>query len=244
MKKIGIFACLVLMAFIGMTGLYLTEHAGEVSADSVTRQAVPLLKNRYGITATPEELNKMDGVTATTAELNYTDGVTSNIQTQLDGKTTSTLADTKIFIGNSGGTANAQTVSGLATISNAGVLTGTLADAKVWIGNSGGEAVAVTPSGLFSITNAGVATANANTVGSSAAFINEVAVTVAASGTSGTATVPSASIILGAYGVANIDNIAINGISTVGLSGTTLTLTINGTAGANAALYNVPIMMP
>ena len=39
-----------------------------------------------GLTATVDELNKMDGVTATTAELNYVDGVTSNIQTQLDGK--------------------------------------------------------------------------------------------------------------------------------------------------------------
>ena len=39
-----------------------------------------------GITATAEELNKLDGVTATTQELNYIDGVTSNIQTQLDNK--------------------------------------------------------------------------------------------------------------------------------------------------------------
>lgn len=39
-----------------------------------------------GITATANELNKLDGVTATTVELNYVDGVTSNIQTQLDGK--------------------------------------------------------------------------------------------------------------------------------------------------------------
>ena len=39
-----------------------------------------------GVTATAAELNIMDGVTATTAELNYVDGVTSNIQTQLNGK--------------------------------------------------------------------------------------------------------------------------------------------------------------
>ena len=39
-----------------------------------------------GITATKAELNLLDGVTATTTELNYTDGVTSNIQTQLNGK--------------------------------------------------------------------------------------------------------------------------------------------------------------
>ena len=42
-----------------------------------------------GITATAAELNKLDGVTATAAELNYVDGVTSNIQTQLNGKLSS-----------------------------------------------------------------------------------------------------------------------------------------------------------
>lgn len=40
----------------------------------------------FGITSTAAELNVLDGITATTTELNYTDGVTSNIQTQLNGK--------------------------------------------------------------------------------------------------------------------------------------------------------------
>jgi len=39
------------------------------------------------ITSTAAELNILDGVTATATELNYSDGVTSNIQTQLDTKT-------------------------------------------------------------------------------------------------------------------------------------------------------------
>ena len=43
-----------------------------------------------GVTASTDELNILDGVTATTTELNYTDGVTSNIQTQLDGKLSTT----------------------------------------------------------------------------------------------------------------------------------------------------------
>lgn len=43
-----------------------------------------------GVTATAAELNKLDGVTATTAELNYVDGVTSAIQTQLNGKLSTT----------------------------------------------------------------------------------------------------------------------------------------------------------
>ena len=43
----------------------------------------------FGVTATAAELNKLDGVTATTTELNYVDGVTSSIQTQLNGKASS-----------------------------------------------------------------------------------------------------------------------------------------------------------
>ena len=40
----------------------------------------------FGVTATATELNVLDGITATVTELNYCDGVTSNIQTQLNGK--------------------------------------------------------------------------------------------------------------------------------------------------------------
>lgn len=43
----------------------------------------------FGVTATAAELNALDGITSTVTELNYCDGVTSNIQTQLDGKASS-----------------------------------------------------------------------------------------------------------------------------------------------------------
>lgn len=49
-----------------------------------TWQAISL--STFGVTATAAELNKLDGVTATATEINYLDGVTSNIQTQLNGK--------------------------------------------------------------------------------------------------------------------------------------------------------------
>lgn len=42
-----------------------------------------------GVTASASELNVLDGITATTTELNYVDGVTSNIQSQLNGKASS-----------------------------------------------------------------------------------------------------------------------------------------------------------
>lgn len=43
----------------------------------------------FGITATAAELNKLDGATVTVQEINYLDGVTSNIQSQLNGKASS-----------------------------------------------------------------------------------------------------------------------------------------------------------
>ena len=43
----------------------------------------------FGITASADELNKLDGATVTTTEINYLDGVTSAIQTQLNGKAAS-----------------------------------------------------------------------------------------------------------------------------------------------------------
>lgn len=67
-------------------------------------------------------------------------------------------------------------------------------------------------------------------------------VVVASSGTSGTATVTAGQIVLGGYGVANIHDTAYNGVSSINIAGTTLTLTINGTAGGNAAIYNVSVM--
>lgn len=45
-----------------------------------------LVSNISDLTATASELNIMNGVTASTEEINYLDGVTSNIQTQLNGK--------------------------------------------------------------------------------------------------------------------------------------------------------------
>lgn len=51
-----------------------------------------------GVTATATEINILDGVTASTAELNYTDGVTSNIQTQIDGKTSNTGTVTSVGV--------------------------------------------------------------------------------------------------------------------------------------------------
>ncbi|MBF0492797.1 MAG: hypothetical protein HQM15_08455 [Deltaproteobacteria bacterium] len=56
-------------------------------------------------------------------KLSYLDGVTSNIQTQLDGKSSNALVDGHIFIGSALGVATDKALSGDATINNAGSLT-------------------------------------------------------------------------------------------------------------------------
>ena len=69
-----------------LSDLSVTATASELNImDGVTATTAEL-NILDGVTATATELNIIDGVTATTAELNYVDGVTSNIQTQLDGK--------------------------------------------------------------------------------------------------------------------------------------------------------------
>jgi hypothetical protein len=67
-----------------------TASAAEINILSGATVSVSELNVLDGITATTNELNVLDGITASTVELNYVDGVTSSIQTQLDGKASST----------------------------------------------------------------------------------------------------------------------------------------------------------
>lgn len=73
----------------------------------------------FGITATAAELNALDGITSTVTELNYCDGVTGNIQTQLNGKASSSHnhSAANITAGTLAGSvvANASAVSNLTT---------------------------------------------------------------------------------------------------------------------------------
>jgi hypothetical protein len=89
-----------------------------------------------GVTATATELNILDGVTATAAELNYVDGVTSNVQTQINGITTSGTLTTPTL-------ASAITITGGAaswTVAAAGVgLTFAYNGANVFRINSSGD---------------------------------------------------------------------------------------------------------
>jgi hypothetical protein len=80
------------------------------------------------------DATKLSSGAVDNTEFNYLDGVTGAIQTQLDGKQTKTLTDGKVWIGDGTNVAAAQTLTGDATIDNAGVLTigsGAVTSAKI-----------------------------------------------------------------------------------------------------------------
>ena len=74
---------------LSKSGSTITLSGSDGSSTSVTDANTTYTLGSFGITASADELNKLDGVTATATELNYVDGVTSNIQTQLNGKAAS-----------------------------------------------------------------------------------------------------------------------------------------------------------
>ena len=67
---------------------YIDERGSNLSLVNVTDVTATAAEVNVldGITSSTAELNILDGATLTVTELNYVDGVTSNIQTQLDGK--------------------------------------------------------------------------------------------------------------------------------------------------------------
>lgn len=60
---------------------------------------VTLALSDFGITASVDELNKLDGVVATTTEINYLDGVSSNIQSQLNSKISENIVPLTLLSG-------------------------------------------------------------------------------------------------------------------------------------------------
>lgn len=181
--------------FGGFGGQSMVEAVGSLDDNSD-------LRFRYGITATPRELN-------------YTDGVTSALQTQLDAKSTSTLANTKVFIGSAGGLAVAQSIGTGHSLTAAGALT--------HIGNTVSSA---------DILNGTITASDMNRT----VYVVNVASGVAST----TETVTSGALIDGYWPIANISSEIVNGIS---ISGTTLTLVLNTTSNAEV-VYQVKTIAP
>jgi len=143
------------------------------------------------------------GTTSTTpiTDIDYLNGVTSNVQTQIDAGGTGTLTDTYVFVGNGSNVATGVAVTAT------GDATGTLAN-----------------TGVLNLSQV------ANSIGTAELNYYVWNVNVVSGATSGTATVPVNSIILGAYAFANINDSTADIMNTVSISGTTVTLTTLGAA--------------
>lgn len=80
------------------------------------------------------DATKIANGSVTNTEFQYLDGVTSAIQTQINGKTSSTLTDTHILVGNGSNLATDVAVSGDVTVTNTGnfqIATGVIVNADV-----------------------------------------------------------------------------------------------------------------
>ena len=164
-------------------------------------------------------------------------GITSELSVKTDGG---------ILIGN-GTTAAVKTLSGDATITNAGAVTvakikgatlgtTTATEANLLVAD-GSKWESVAMSGDATITKAGEVTIGAGKVTKSKLSYEVVEVTVAAEGTTGTGTVTAGSIILGYYPISNQDQF----VDSIAVSETTLTITLAAAATADNK-FNVVLL--
>lgn len=104
-----------------------TNSGTALNNNRVMQSSAGAIVEAAAITASRALASDANGIpvasTTTATELGFVNGVTGAIQTQLDAKQTTTLADGKILVGNASNVAAAVTMSGDATISNAGAVT-------------------------------------------------------------------------------------------------------------------------
>lgn len=118
--------------------LDITGTAAAASTLTGLTATVAELNTMDGVTATAAEINKLNGLTATTTELNYVAGATSNIQTQLDGKLSTSGKAASATTADSAGN-----VTGTVAVTNGGTGATTAAAACTNLGifNSAGHLV-------------------------------------------------------------------------------------------------------
>lgn len=114
----------------GVAGQYLRKESNtsyDVVWDTLS------LSKITDVTASAAEVNKLDGATVTTVEINYLSGVTGPIQSQLNGKLSSTLPTGQFWVGVSN-VATPVTPAGDVTFNTSGVFqitAGVIVDADI-----------------------------------------------------------------------------------------------------------------
>jgi len=128
------------------------DSSGKMSQTAVTANS-----------AVATDANGLPVASSTTAtELGYVHGVTSAIQTQLNAKLSTTLADTNIWIGNGSNVATAQTISGDATLADTGALT--LATVNSNVGSFTISSITVNAKGLITAASSASTTGSGSVV--------------------------------------------------------------------------------
>lgn len=159
------------------------------------------------VTATAAEVNVLDGITASTTELNYTDGVTSNIQTQLNGKSSTSHNHTLDSLSNVTITSNSSGEilkwNGTAWVNN------TLAEAGI---QPSGSYLTAESDTLATVTARGATTSNAISISNNTA-----------SSSTGT----GALTVTGGVGIGGALNVGGNAIITGNLTVNGTTTTVN-----------------
>ena len=97
---------------LSKSGSTITLTGSDGNKTSVTDSNTTYSLSSFGITATAAELNRLDGVTTTATQLNYLNTLTSNVQTQLNGKASSSHTHYNLsFRGAVGATTNWNSLS-------------------------------------------------------------------------------------------------------------------------------------
>lgn len=132
---------------ITQTNAGVTSISNDVVTNAHVNSAAAIALNKLAATTVSRALVS-DGsgfvspATTTATEIGYVNGVTSAIQTQLDGKASSTLTDSNIYVGNGTNVATGVAVTGDISISNTGV-TAITADSIVNADVNSAAAIAV-----------------------------------------------------------------------------------------------------
>lgn len=115
-----------------------TNSSAALNNNRVIQSSGGAIVEAAAITAARALISDANGIpvhsAVTSTELGHVSGVTSAIQTQLNGKQTTTLADSNILVGNGSNVATAVAVTGDISISNAGVVaisTGVIVNADI-----------------------------------------------------------------------------------------------------------------
>ena len=165
---------------LSVSGRTVTYTKGDGSTGSFQTQDTntTYTLGSFGITATADEINKLDGLAVTKTELGYLDGVTSNIQSQLNGKLGSSATAAKANALATARNINGMSFDGSANRFNYGTCStaaGTAAKTVACSGFSLATGAEITVK--FTVTNtASNPTLNVNSTGAKPIYYNGAAI--------------------------------------------------------------------